>query len=526
MFEDIRTYQTRISHTPDTLLSTYASLMARVEHCLFADIAKGKKANDLKSSYLIRFGITARQFNSVKIQLEGKIASIKTRHLQLIEQKKEQIKALEKKLPKIQDKNTQHVKKRRLKTLQTRLHRLEKARNEGKISLCFGSRKLLGAHLRLEENGYTSHEEWKRDWQQARKCEIFIIGSKDETGGNQSCTASLAEDGSINLRVRLPDALAQTHGKYLLIKNIRFAYGHEAITTAMRSAQLRHDLFLLKDPSYKHYGQAITFRFIQDHKGWRIFASVEAKSSPVITHRDNGMIGVDINSDHLAVVETDRFGNPIAKHTFPLSLQDRTKHQTLALIGDACKQIVALCATLQKPLAIEELDFRKKKAELREKDNAHARMLSSFAYASILMHLKSRGAAQGVQVHCVNPAYTSLIGRTNYAKRYGLSIHHAAALCIGRRSLGLSEKMPKGHRAIPDGKGCHVTLDLPVRNRSRHVWHQWGQLNRKFSAALTAHFRTKQNRSSSSRKATPVMTLSPDLAGGIPVRESLAPLFG
>ena len=387
MFENMRSYQTRIPPIPDNPLPDYACLMARVEHCLFADIAKGKKSGDLKSSYLTRFDITARQFNSVRIKLEGKIASIKTLHLQRIEQKKEQIKALRAKLPKIRDKKNRHAKKRRLSTLIAKLRQFEQAKDEGKISLCFGSRKLLAAHLHLAENGYATHEEWKQDWQQARNSEIFLIGSKDETGGNQSCTASLAEDGSINLRVRLPDALAQTHGKYLLIQNIRFAYGHEVITAAIRSSQLRHDLLLFKDPSYKHHGQAITFRFIQDRKGWRIFAGIEAKIPPVITHPENGVIGVDINNDHLAVVETDRFGNPIAKHTFPLSLRDKTKHQTLALIGDTCKQIIDLCVTAQKPLAIEELNFGKKKAALREKHNAHARILSSFAYASILTHL-------------------------------------------------------------------------------------------------------------------------------------------
>jgi hypothetical protein len=86
-------------------------------------------------------------------------------------------------------------------------------------------------------------------------------------------------------------------------------------------------------------------------------------------------------------------------------------------------------------------------------------------------------------------SFTSLIGRVKFAKRYGMTLHMAAALCIGRRFLGVSERMPQGQRDIPDGKGGHVTLDLPVRNRSRHVWHQWGQLNRKLSAALTAHFR-------------------------------------
>ena len=150
-------------------------------------------------------------------------------------------------------------------------------------------------------------------------------------------------------------------------------------------------------------------------------------------------------------------------------------------------------------------------------------MLSAFAYQNILTHLKSKGRSKGIQVHSVNPAYTSLIGRVNYAKRYGLSIHHAAALCICRRFLGVSERMPQGQREIPDGKGGHVTLDLPVRNRSRHVWVQWGQLNKKLPAALTAHFRTVNNRSSSSCKAAP--ETFPDLVGEIPARESPAPLF-
>jgi IS605 OrfB family transposase len=497
MSENIRTYQTRISTASDKPLSAYAFLMAQVEHCLFADIAKGKSSGELKSAYLTRFGLTARQFNAVRIGLEGKITSIKTLHLQRIEQKKEQIKALEKKIPSIRDKKTRHAKRRRLETLQTKLKQLENSRDRGKISLCFGSRKLLHAQFCLEENGYATHEHWKRDWQEARSSEILMIGSKDETGGNQTCTASLAEDGSIHLRIRLPDALVQEHGKYLSLSNIRFAYGHEAIAAAIRSSKLRRELSLLKDSNFKQHGKAITFRLKKDKKGWRIFASVDVELPSEITRQDNGVFGLDINSDHIAVVETDRFGNPIAKHTFPLSLQNTTKHQARALIGAACKQIIDLCAKTRKPLAVEGLDFQKKKAQLKEKDNAYARMLSSFAYQSILTHLKSRGASQGVQVRSVNPAYTSLIGRTNYAERYGLSIHHAAALCIGRRSLGLSEKMPQGRRAIPDGRGCHVTLDLPARNRSRHVWHQWGQLSKKFSVALTTHFRTKNNRSSS-----------------------------
>ena len=47
--------------------------------------------------------------------------------------------------------------------------------------------------------------------------------------------------------------------------------------------------------------------------------------------------------------------------------------------------------------------------------------------------------------------------------------HASAALCIGRRFLGASERLPSHLNEIADGKGSSVTLPLPVRNRERHV---------------------------------------------------------
>ena len=61
------------------------------------------------------------------------------------------------------------------------------------------------------------------------------MGSRDETAGCQLCVATIAEDGSLNLRVRMPDALAEQHGKYLLIENVRFAYGHDQVLAALQS---------------------------------------------------------------------------------------------------------------------------------------------------------------------------------------------------------------------------------------------------------------------------------------------------
>ena len=52
-------------------------------------------------------------------------------------------------------------------------------------------------------------------------------------------------------------------------------------------------------------GQAISYRFKRDRKGWRVFATTDMMEVPVVTDRSCGAIGVDLNADHLAVVETD-----------------------------------------------------------------------------------------------------------------------------------------------------------------------------------------------------------------------------
>ena len=69
------TYQTRVCVTPeqDKMLREYGVRFGRVERTLYGDLQKGEAANRLKAEYLVRFAITARQFNAARIQLQGKI---------------------------------------------------------------------------------------------------------------------------------------------------------------------------------------------------------------------------------------------------------------------------------------------------------------------------------------------------------------------------------------------------------------------------------------------------------------------
>ncbi len=489
MKHSMRTFETRIAidELSFEILTAYAGLFAKIEHHLFKEIISNTDPNVCKQKFLQRFGITGRQYNACKVVLKGKIDSIKERRDAQIIDIEEKVQALNSKIKKIKNPFTAHQKKRRLYNLKTKLAQLKVDKSQNIVRLCFGSKKLFSAQFFLKENGYASQEEWRKTWQKKRNSEFFVLGSKDEMGGNQSCSAFLQEDGTLHLRLRLPNLFAEQYGNYLWIQNVHFAYGHKEILAGLLAKQ------------------ALCYRFKLDEKGWRIFISLDILQAPIISDEKLGAIGVDINSNHLSIAEIDRFGNAISKQTIDLNLYGKTSHQAKAIIGDACKKIVDFAEKTKKPIVLEELNFKQKKKNLKEKYASYARMLSSFAYSSILNHIKSRAHKQGIEIKEVNPAYTSIIGRVKFAKRYGLSIHHAAALVIARRSVRFSEKLPSRLTDIPDGRGGHVALPVPVRNRVEHVWTLWRKLGKKLSVALAAHFLAIKNRSSSLLKTASVM---------------------
>ena len=141
-----------------------------------------------------------------------------------------------------------------------------------------------------------------------------------------------------------------------------------------------------------------------------------------------------------------------------------------------------------KPIVIEELDFRQKKAVLEGEPRRYSRMLSGFSYGKVKAYFISRGYREGVEVRQVNPAYSSVIGRVKFMERYGLSVHQAAALVLARRLLGCSERIPR-LRVAPVGNGVHVAFTVPARKRVKHVWTYWGAISGQLRPALAAQYR-------------------------------------
>jgi len=505
-----RTYETRLPSdlARDPILDAYAALYGRAERTLFARLRAGEPLAALKREFLVRFGLTARQFNALAADLQGKISSVRKRRpglMRSLERRIARARGVLRDIPRGTD--TYHQKRRRLARLEQRLQTLRADEASGRIRLCFGSRKLFRAQFAFSANGYASHEAWRRVWRSARSNQFFVLGSKDETAGCQGCVATVETDRSITLRLRLPDALA-AHGKYMLIPGLRFRYGHDAVVAAIgRNLSPK-----------KEDWQAISWRFVRDRRGWRVLVTVSVPPGQWISVDGVGVVAVDLNATHVAVTELDRFGNPIAAFRVPCATRGKTSPQVRAAIGEAVSQVVTYACLGRKPIVAERLDFEKKKAELEQRGARYARMLSGFAYATFHAMLSARCYDAGIALTHVNPAYTSVIGTYTFADRYGLSRHQAAACSIGRRGMRLAER--------PNRRtGAQVAFPLPVRNRGKHVWAFWREVARR-AAVHAARGRPDPTVRSSSAARTARRAIRSSAAGGTPARESSAALFG
>ena len=223
----------------------------------------------------------------------------------------------------------------------------------------------------------------------------------------------------------------------------------------------------------------------------------------VTTDRRHGAIGVDLNADHLAVAETDASGNYLNSWRVPLVTYGKRHHQGEALIGDAVARVVEYARGAGKPLVVEKLDFRQKKAVLAGESRKYSRMLSGFSYGKIKAYFISRGYREGVEIYQVNPAYSSVVGRVKFMERYGLTVHQAAALALARRLLGCSERIPS-RWVCPVGNGVQVAFTVPVRKRVKHVWTYWGAIAGQLRPALAAQHRLGKRR----RRPNPVQAVA------------------
>ncbi|WTD79302.1 hypothetical protein OHB56_39190 [Streptomyces sp. NBC_01635] len=178
-----------------------------------------------------------------------------------------------------------HAKARRLQVLEDRLARERAAWEAGRVHVVRGGKRLARMRHQLPAARLTQAQ-WRARWEAAR----WFLRADGESGkrhGNE--TIRISPDGEVSLKLPAPlSNLANApHGRYVLTGRIRFA--HRGTEWADRVAANR----------------AVAYRIHHDvQRGrWYVTASWQKPVSqpvPLAAALAGGVIGVDMNADHLA----------------------------------------------------------------------------------------------------------------------------------------------------------------------------------------------------------------------------------
>lgn len=342
---------------------------------------------------------------------------------------------------------------------QSNYQRLEKLKETNRLHICFGSKKLFNAQYHLEDNGYSSHEEWLKDWQKARSGNFYSVGKGSADGNNPSSKIYHVEEDSFVCKIQLPRFLQEDFGEWV---EVSFEV----------TSQRKQDLLYALESN-----KPVTVQiFRREHKedNWYIHLTTYVQEVPTIHTRLNGCIGVDINAKSIDIIYIKPDGNPgkdSAGNTikFSFELKDTwTGGQRKARLRGYASEIVTLAESLECAISLEALDFCFKKARLRNSGSKkYNRMLTGLAYDGIRAAVLNRAEKHGVFVHFVNPGHTSTIGCLKYQQKYGLNSAYSAAMVIARIALGHKERVPKNIRTL---------LDLPA-DRVRAASGEWRKVH-------------------------------------------------
>ena len=304
------------------------------------------------------------------------------------------------------------------------------------------------------QNGLISKEEWasKRDGQ------VYARGDRTKSGNP-------------NLRI-VGDKLRVTVGTkqfaaYKLFVPVKFRAELDRILST---------------------GEAYNVRLIRkDANHWKVIIDYSMEAPVATIGFQGGAIGIDTNPDRIAVANVSADGNLVSSMSL---VNNRLYHASQTKreydIGCMVKQVIGIAKEQNKGIVFENLDFERDFKEYERKWN---RTKSNFVWRKFITLLERKCIQNGIKFKKVNPAFTSAIGNLKYREMYGLSIHESAAYVIGRRGLGLQEKL--SFYGQPRTRVKEAVLRHLEGKKHEHVsnWKMWKVLKDKVKKAVLTGLR-------------------------------------
>jgi hypothetical protein len=374
-------------------------------------------------------------------------------------------------------------KQRRLDLLTGRLARVEARIAQGRVSVVRGGRRLLHSRQHLEAAGLTEAQ-WRQRWQAARWF-LTADGEADKRLGNETIRVH-PQEGWLELKLPVPLAYLanQPHGRYRLSCPARFSYRADTWAAQVASGAVRYD-----------------FVYRPERNRWYLDAAWTHPPRPVPTLAELAScprVAVDLNAGHLDCTILDHSGNPVGQPvTIPLLLDGVSATLRDGRLRAAISQLIALAkAHGCEAIAIEDLQFADARAEGREtlgrgrRGRRFRRVVAGIPTGRFRERLTQMCANQGLWVVAVDPAYTSRWGREHWliplqtkTPSATVTVHHAAAVVIGRRSLGhrawRRPGVPPTHRRMGAGESYRpgqprpragAGPDPPARRSGSPTW--------------------------------------------------------
>ncbi|MFD4611123.1 IS200/IS605 family accessory protein TnpB-related protein [Streptomyces sp. NPDC058440] len=319
------------------------------------------------------------------------------------------------------------AKSRRLHVLEDRLVRVRADWEAGRVRVVRGGKKLLNSRHHLEAAGLTEAQ-WRLRWQ-AERWFLQADGESGKPYGNETIRVTPGGEVSIRLPAALAGLANAPHGRYVLACRVRFHHWGEQWADRVTA------------------GRAVAYRihYDPDRNRWYATASWQnppVQTVPLETARAGGLVGVDMNVDHLAAWRLDQHGNPVGEpRRFDYQMDGTAQHRD-AQLRHALIRLLHWAARHGLALAIEDLDFAAEKTRERHGTRKRFRkLISGLPTARLRARLVSMAAELGVAVVAVDPAYTSRWGAQHWqkpltGKTRKPTRHDAAAVAIGRRALG------------------------------------------------------------------------------------------
>ena len=323
--------------------------------------------------------------------------------------------------------------------MRTRLAEVERQLGTGRVSVCRGGKALLRKRNNLADAGLTETQ-WRERWAASR---LFLTadGEKDKTWGNETIRWNPDQNW---LEIRLPTPLARLanrpRGRYRLSCPVEFTYRGGDVAAQAATGAIRYDISL--DPARGR---------------WYLDASWKTPPTQPLTlaqARQGTVVAVDVNAGHLAVAVLDRRWQP---GRYPVHHRPATGGPASGTRdGRLRAAITSILATAREHRAsavvIENLDFADARRQGRERTGnrpsrgrrgrAFRHQVAGIPTARFRDRLTCMASNTGMAVIAVDPAYTSRWGAQHWLAPMRqhhpqLTGHHAAALVIGRRGLGL-----------------------------------------------------------------------------------------